>query len=171
MRTPVNCWRASSVLAARTTWPRAADMVDPESTKGSLDGDPIEGKSATAIGRTANWLRCAEIETFSAVSSMSTLPAGSALTMSAVSRAGITVDPAASIPTGTETLIVSSRSVPVMVNTSSATSRRTPDSTGDVPVEFVAPRPAVASAVAKISRSHRNFTGRSFSPYRAYKDC
>ena len=159
------------MLAARTTWPSAADIVEPDNTNGSLDGAPIEGKSATAIGRTANWLRCAEIDTLSPVSSTSTLPAGSDFTMSAVRRAGMTVEPGSSIPTGTDALMVSSRSVPVMVSVSSATSSRTPDSTGEVPVEFVAPRPAVANAVAKISRSHRNFTAWSFSPKRVDTEC
>ena len=66
--------------------------------------------------------------------------------------------------TGTDARIVNSRSVPVTVRTPSATSSRTPDSTGEVPPELVAPRLAVARTSARISRSQRNFTDAALLP-------
>ena len=53
--------------------------------------------------------------------------------MSPTRRAGTTAEPSLSTCTGTESRIVSSRSVPVTVSRPSATSSRTPDSTGNVP--------------------------------------
>src|SRR6056300_1721118 len=62
--------------------------------------------------------------------------------------------------------MVNSRSVPVIVITPSATSSRTPESTGEVPPELVAPRLAVAKTSARISRSQRNFTDSALLPFR-----
>ena len=101
----------------------------------------------------------------SSASATSTAPAGSERTMSATSRAGTTTAPSRSPPTGMVRRIDSSRSVPVTESSSPLTSRRSPDSTGSVPVRLVAARPAVARASPRTSRSHRNFTVRPF-PHR-----
>jgi hypothetical protein len=88
----------------------------------------------------------------------STFGSPKARTMSLASRAGMTTAPSASPPTVSSSWIVRSRSVPVTTSRSALSSRRTPDSTGNVPVRPVAALPAAANASARTSRSQRNFT-------------
>ena len=93
---PVRIGRASSVLAARTTW-RSASPTRRRSQRDRIGRRlRLHGVVVEASGRTANCERPPEIVTSSAGwldSSTSTAPAGSERTMSATSRAGTTTAP------------------------------------------------------------------------------
>ncbi len=157
INTPVRIGRESSELAAGTTWRNAASsapgaMVTPSPTTSGSCGYSSAGmvRSVNDDGPASRW-------TDPSSSATSTAPGATTRTTSASSFAGTTTTPSSWPATSIDTVIVRSRSLPVMTSSSPVSARRRPASTAREP-RFDTARPAVVSASSSTSRSHRNFT-------------
>ena len=157
--TPVRIGRASSRLAARTTWVRAAEKVAASRVTASAAGSGRRRNSSAGRRRTVNCDRPAEMTASLPSAATSTADGSTARTMSAASRAGTTHTPSASPLTVASTWTVRSRSLPASLSVSPETSMRTPDRAGRAPPRVAAARAAVPRASRRVSRSARNFIG------------
>jgi len=158
MSTPVRMGRASSELAAGTTWDRASDRSAPARVTACSAGAPSRGNSSAGSSRMDEVKRPEVIWASSPSTAISTRPESRDRTTSEAILAGMTATPSAWPATWVVTDTVRSRSLPVSRRVSPSSSRRTPDSTGRAPPRLATARPAVPRASTSSSRSQRNFT-------------
>ena len=166
--TPVRRGRASSPEAARTTWRSAPARLDAGRKVTGCGGSGSDGKSSGGNVRRLKRDRAAPISIFSPSDSMVTAPGSSDRTMSASSFAGATHTPSEIPMTSVEAWTVRSRSVPTTPRWLACDSIRTPPRAIEVEVRELTARPAVVRTSTRESRSHRNFTRRSFLVFGRY---